>query len=216
MAPFTSIAKLASIFRDSAPVFWYLSPQNAQVAYDGSVLQEYVDAIAYVSRARRDKDGSFEVTIRRQNATDFSRPIPGEGMLSEDVTRTENEKTVLAFSNRTNLWGYPVITIKVSAALQAKEQTELLGGSILTRQFKTKTTGDCKLRGDTVDFLEMELPFFIPFVGGSMNVLKPEVAAQRLMVLLFVAAPSLHREILSRVDEQNARAVVPTLPLQPL
>jgi hypothetical protein len=176
---------------------------SALEAYESSDLKRCVDAIADITGATRDENGSFDAIY---GATKEEAPFT-----------TSEDQANFHFLRQTD---GPVKGIAFNFDVQhvVKEERPTDYGKS-TKTNTSKGSGKYNFTGDNINFLKIKLPDSLPLIGGKLN-LMPDDNLPSLLSALAKAAPGLLAEITKRTGlegpppepEQNPLRLITGLP----
>ncbi len=180
-------------FRQAVAVIKNEPRVSALEAYESSDLKRCVDAIAEITGATRDENGSFDATYSAAK--------------EEDPFTTADEQAHFHFLRQTD---GPVKGIALNFDVQrvvkevhpitCSNTGEECGTSTSTKT--SKGSAKYNFTGDNINFLRIHLPDSIPLIGGDLG-LMPDDHLPHVLSALSKAAPGLLAEVTQRTGLQG-------------
>ena len=194
-------------FRQAVAFIKNEPPVSALEAYESSDLKRCVDAIADITGATRDENGSFDATYA---ATKEEAPFT-----------TSEDQANFHFLRQTG-GQIKGIAFNLDVRHVVKEERPTDYGKFTNTN---TTSGSVKYNftGDNINFLKINLSDSIPLIGGELDMM-PDDNLTHLLSALAKAAPGLLAEITRRTGleapapepEQNPLRLITGLPFPDL
>jgi hypothetical protein len=191
MALLGKTGALSISFRQAVALIKNERPISAVEAYESSDLKRCVDAIAEITGAARDENGSFDATYSAAK--------------EEDPFTTADEQAHFHFLRQTDgkVKGI-ALNFDVQRVVKEVHPIKCAGAECGTSTSTKTSKGSAKYNftGDNINFLKINLPDSIPLIGGDLGMM-PDDHLPHVLSALAKATPGLLAEITQRTGLQG-------------